>query len=194
LRLFIQVATLSAQTGLSADKIKLIYNGGVMKNMSLPLAGYGLKDGSMIVLVGSNDPPASGVMGAVREQQVKKKKEEIPTTEDGLVEFLAGKRRFVEEMKPELDTFEKDCQTYLSASQAGAEEQSSASVPTWQKLQQAHARITEILLQHLLKLDGIEIQSSMSRARAERKEAVRVVQREMDSADAVWAKVRDQKS
>jgi len=164
-----------------------------MKNMSLPLAGYGLKNGSMIVLVGSNDPPAAGVMGAVREQQVKKKKEEIPTTEEGLVEFLAGKRKSVEEMKPELDVFEKDCQAYLSSSEAGSEGQSTPA-PTWQKLQQAHARITEILLQHLLKLDGIEIQSSMTKARAERKEAVRVVQREMDWTDAVWAKVRDQKA
>lgn len=166
-----------------------------MKNMSLPLAGYGLKDGSMIVLVGSNDPPAAGVMGAVREQQVKKKKEEIPTTEEGLVEFLAGKRKFVEDMKPELDVFEKDCQAYLSPKgEATVDGSTPAQAPTWQKLQQAHARITEVLLQHLLKLDGIEIQSSMTKARAERKEAVRVVQREMDWTDAVWAKVRDQKA
>lgn len=162
-----------------------------MKNMSLPLAGYGLKDGSMIVLVGSNDPPVSGVMGAVRDQQVKKKKEEVPTTEEGLVEFLSGKRKFVEEMKPELVSFEKDCEAYLSKGEGATAEN---PVPTWQKLQQNHARITEILLQHLLKLDGIEIQSSMTKARAERKEAVKVVQREMDWTDAVWAKVRDQKA
>jgi hypothetical protein len=164
-----------------------------MKNMSMPLAGYGLKDGSMIVLVGSNDPPASGVMGAVREQQVKKKAEEVPTTEEGLVEFLSAKRVFVEEMKPELNAFEKDCQAFLSKSN-GEVQAEEIPVPTWQKLQQNHARLTEVLLQHLLKLDGIEIQSHMAKARAERKEAVKVVQREMDWTDAVWAKVRNQKA
>jgi hypothetical protein len=168
-----------------------------MKNMNLPLASYGLQDGSLIVLVGSNETvdQSKGVFGAVREQQNVKKKEEVPKTEDGLVEFLSGKRKIVEDMNDELIGFRQDCERYLQSKSASTSDEAAADptvpVQTWTKLQQAHARLTEILLQHLLKLDGIEIQSSMSTARAERKEAVRVVQREMDGLDAIWARVKE---
>lgn len=192
-----QVATLATQTGLPADKLKLIYNGGVMKNYNLPVAGYGLKNGSQIVLVGSNESNINDIIKAQQQgghkepQQIKKKKEEIPTTDQGLAEYLNKKKQFVDEMQPEIDLFESRSQEFLARSKQKPPPPSGDRPElTWTKLQMEHARLTEILLQHLLKLDGIDIDSSMTQARASRKDAVKTVQRAMDHVDTIWGPIK----
>jgi len=55
---------------------------------------------------------------------------------------------------------------------------------------QEHTRLSELLLQSLLRLDAIHTDGSWELARAERKGAVRVVQGLLDSLDGGWAKRR----
>jgi len=67
-------------------------------------------------------------------------------------------------IKPDIDTFLKD--------------------PTNQK---EHARLGELLLQTLLRLDGIVAEPAWEEARKERKFAVREVQDMLDTLDNAWA-------
>ncbi|KAG5727783.1 hypothetical protein E4T56_gene14733 [Termitomyces sp. T112] len=53
--------------------------------------------------------------------------------------------------------------------------------------QKEHTRLGELLLQALLRLDGIAAEPSWEHARKERKEAVREVQNMLDRLDNAWA-------
>ncbi|KAI8904170.1 hypothetical protein DFJ77DRAFT_480862 [Powellomyces hirtus] len=66
----------------------------------------------------------------------------------------------------------------------------SESTPSKQ-LRDLHAKAAEVLLQRLLKLDGVMCEPHMDRARAKRKEAVKYIQGQLDKIDALKEKVRD---
>ncbi|GLB37565.1 putative BAG domain containing protein [Lyophyllum shimeji] len=53
--------------------------------------------------------------------------------------------------------------------------------------QREHARLGELLLQSLLRLDGITAEPTWEQARRERKDAVREVQSMLDRLDNAWA-------
>ena len=55
-----------------------------------------------------------------------------------------------------------------------------------------HTRLGELLLQALLRLDAIAIDSTWSDARSERKGAVRVVQGVLDRLDKGWREAKEQ--
>ncbi|TPX55364.1 hypothetical protein PhCBS80983_g05379 [Powellomyces hirtus] len=59
------------------------------------------------------------------------------------------------------------------------------------QLRDLHAKAAEVLLQRLLKLDGVMCEPHMDRARAKRKEAVKYIQGQLDKIDALKEKVRD---
>jgi hypothetical protein len=50
-----------------------------------------------------------------------------------------------------------------------------------------------MLLQGLLKLDGITIPSEWTKARAVRKQGVKDVQRELDAVDESWRKIKEKR-
>lgn len=53
-------------------------------------------------------------------------------------------------------------------------------------LREQHAKLGELLLQALLRLDAINIESGWPDARAERKGAVKSVQGVLDRVDGAW--------
>jgi hypothetical protein len=184
---FLQIQTLSNQIGIPPTQLKLIHNGAVLKSSTSSIASCGIKNGSTLVVVGANSVPSSGTgegTAAAVPVQHKKKKEVVPTTDEGLVEFVAGKATIVDELQPQVDQFQRDVDAYL-ASKANPSA-ASDDVPTLTAIHQAHMKLSELLLQGLLKLDSIDVPSPFTKSRAARKEAVRKVQNALNLVDAGW--------
>ncbi|KXN68089.1 hypothetical protein CONCODRAFT_19225 [Conidiobolus coronatus NRRL 28638] len=59
----------------------------------------------------------------------------------------------------------------------------------WSKLEEKHARIGELLLQELFKLDGVEC-IDMPEVKDRRKLAVRNIQKLLTESDKTWDKVK----
>lgn len=236
----LQIETLSQHTSIPAAQLKLISNGAVLKNPALPLTSFGLRDGSAIVLVGADQavPAASssssgggvgGVGAGGAGTPAGKKKEVVPDTEPGLVEYIRGKTQLVDELREERERYMADVDVYCGVGAASASGSAptlddasrttpgkptsstlpstapshpapqsalpaapvpSPPTPTFTTLERSHARLSEILLQGLLALDGTTVPPDWTQARAARKEAVRSVQRGLDEVDEAWARCK----
>lgn len=186
----LQIQTLSNQIGIPPTQLKLISNGAVLKSSSASIASCGIKDGSTLVVVGSNSVPSSGTGEGVAKEpvQVKKKKEVIPTTDEGLVGYIGEKAGVVDELQGQVDEFQRDIDAYLASKTNPGK--ATADVPTLTAIHQAHMRLSELLLQGLLKLDSIDVPSSFAKSRAARKEAVRKVQNALNVVDGGWKKAK----
>jgi hypothetical protein len=57
---------------------------------------------------------------------------------------------------------------------------------SFEQLQREHARLSELLLKGLLDMDGVEIPSGWTEARAERKNGVKRLQGELTRVDDAW--------
>lgn len=117
-----------------------------------------------------------------------------------MVAYIREKKQFLEGLEKELEDFGHSASAYVTANVAhgpGHGQRSkrhshtdAPAPPTYEKLQMAHARLSELLLQGLLRLDGIDIPNEYSEARKERKEAIRSVQCRLDEVDRVWSEVK----
>ncbi|KAJ9127296.1 hypothetical protein QFC24_000703 [Naganishia onofrii] len=187
------IQTLSTQIGIPTSQIKLIYNGAVLKSSSSTIASCGIKDGSTLVVVGANSIPSSGTAdlsgssGSTVGVQQKKKKEVVPTTDEGLVEYVNAKVSIVDDLAKDVDDFQRNVNAYLASKKSGTTPSSTAEpVPTLTALHQTHMKLSEFLLQGLLKLDSIDVPSHFTQSRAARKEAVRKVQGALNIVDGAW--------
>ncbi|OCF36489.1 hypothetical protein I316_01738 [Kwoniella heveanensis BCC8398] len=183
------LATLSSQTSLPVDSLKLIYKGAVLKDPSLTITSYGLKEGSQLVLVGKGGdvpiapPPAGGASavagGAGAGVAKKKQKQPDTTSEPVLVEWIANLvQSLLNPLLPSIVTFIS--QTHPKATNR------PAHIPPFEVLQKEHARLSEMLLKALLELDGVDIPSGWADARKERKEGVKRIQGELNRVDEAW--------
>ncbi|KAJ9114221.1 hypothetical protein QFC22_005673 [Naganishia vaughanmartiniae] len=185
------IQTLSTQIGIPTSQIKLIYNGAVLKSSSSTIASCGIKDGSTLVVVGANSIPSSGTAdlsggGSTVGVQQKKKKEVVPTTDEGLVEYVNAKASIVDELAKDVEDFQQNVNAYLASKKSGATPSSGEPVPTLTALHQTHMKLSELLLQGLLRLDSIDVPSHFTLSRAARKEAVRKVQGALNIVDGGW--------
>jgi hypothetical protein len=170
------INTLTHQTGLDPSKVKLIYKGAVLKDPSLTISSYGITDDSTLVLIGSEDK-------VIPQQQTKviNKKNKQPETdsEDVLVDWIN------QLIHNTLDPLTASIATFKSQVDVNATNKPSV-IPPFEVLQKEHARLSEMLLRGLLDLDGVEIRSEWTRARAARKEGVKKVQGELTKVDEAW--------
>jgi hypothetical protein len=175
------LATLSTQTGLPADQLKLIYKGAVLKDQSLTLTSYGIKDEATLVLVGKGGEAPGGPLKAALPTGpgAKKNKQPDTSTESVLVEWI---HNLVSGL---LGPLQPSIVTFISHTDPKATNR-PAQTPAFEALQREHARLSEILLRGLLDLDGVEIQNGWAEARKERKEGVRRVQGELTRVDEAW--------
>ncbi|GMK59381.1 hypothetical protein CspeluHIS016_0703960 [Cutaneotrichosporon spelunceum] len=172
------VGTLSHQTGIPPDQIKLVYKGAVLKDSSLTISSYGIADGSTITMVGKEGPAPAPLPPP---QQVVKKKNKQPDTdsEPVLVDWI---RNLVAGV---VDPLEASIVTFVH--QAAPSSTNKPKVQqTFEVLQREHARLSELLLKGLLDMDGIEIPGGWTEARAERKNGVKRLQGELTRVDDAW--------
>jgi hypothetical protein len=183
------LTTLASQTSLPLDQLKLVYKGAVLKDPLLTLSSYGIKDGSILVLIGqsgsvpSGAPSSSSAPTPAPASAPKKKKQPETTSEPVLVSYIQSLvNGLLDPLRPSVATF---------VSQADPRSTNKpAHIPKFDLLQKEHARLSEMLLRGLLDLDGVEIPSGWNDARKERKEGVRVVQQMLNRIDEVWGERR----
>jgi hypothetical protein len=60
---------------------------------------------------------------------------------------------------------------------------------TQEKLKKSHLKVSELLLQILLKIDGVQCSTDLLKTK--RKECVKFIQSQLDQADAAKSKVED---
>ncbi|KAK0217895.1 hypothetical protein IW262DRAFT_1101156 [Armillaria fumosa] len=141
------------------DAFKLIYKGAIMKDDRAPLSAYHLKQSSSITLLPLHDTlPASSSIQNTEQTSLSNIQQELASIRQGLI--------------PSLNTFLDD----LPQKQ-----------PSMSALEKEHARLGELLLQSLLRLDAISTDGEWEDARRERKAAVKEVQALLDRLDDAWS-------
>lgn len=170
------IATLSAETSLSADQLKLVYKGAVLKDTALTLEQYGIQDGSLLVLVGKTEAPPSAPAAA---PTITKKKQPEPTSEPVLIDYINNiVSSLIDPLRPAIVTFISQVDPNST--------NKPAVIPKFEVLQKEHARLSESLLRGLLEMDGVEIPSAWGGARQARKDGVKRVQGELNKVDGAW--------
>lgn len=174
------LGTLSHQTGIPTEQLKLVYKGAVLKDPLLTLSSYGISDGANLTLVGKEGPAPSAPAPAAPQQVVKKKNKQPDTdSEQVLVDWIRGVvNGIVDPLAAAIVTF---------VHQANPDATNKPKVAqSFEALQREHARLSELLLRGLLDMDGVEIPSGWSEARLERKNGVKKLQGELTRVDDAW--------
>ncbi|KAF8555290.1 hypothetical protein OG21DRAFT_1411020 [Imleria badia] len=169
-------ADLAAYTHLPVGSFKLVYKGAVMKEDNAPLSTYKLKENSTIALIGGHTlaPETSPAFPSPKAPT-----STTPQTEEStILAIRAELERVRETLLPDVDAFVQALA--LSESESGPAE----STPT----PLDHTRLSELLLQSLLRLDALHVSGAdWPEARVQRKAAVREVQGVLDRLDGAWA-------
>ncbi|WWC89914.1 uncharacterized protein L201_004843 [Kwoniella dendrophila CBS 6074] len=184
------LATLSAQTSLPLDQLKLIYKGAVLKDSSLTISSYGIEDGSTLVLIGKGGdvPSAPSTSTSTNSSKAsssnniipKKNKQPETDQESVLVSWISN---LVENL---LNPLIPSIYTFISQTDPNATNKPK-HIPSFEILQKEHARLSELLLKALLDLDNIQItNSNWTEARQRRKLGVKKIQNELNKVDEAW--------
>ncbi|TRM69377.1 hypothetical protein BD626DRAFT_473878 [Schizophyllum amplum] len=161
--------TLSEYTHLPPNAFKLVHSGVVMKDDNAPISAYHLKPNSTIAIIGSADAPPSA------PAQQTKQAPPPPRSEQSTINQIQS------EMQTVRSTLARDLESLLySLPQYHAAGDAQAG------MNREHLRLGELLLQTLLRLDGINAEGEWQDARRERKESVREVQALLDRLDGAW--------
>ncbi|KAG1723608.1 uncharacterized protein EDB91DRAFT_1172433 [Suillus paluster] len=201
---------LAEYTHLPLDSFKLIHAGAVMKDDSAPLSAYKIRENSTIALIGGHSlPSAPTAVPSSRPSQPKVK--EPPTEQSTISAIRTELERVRATLAPDVDalisalaqsaaTTTSFSPTPESGSAPPQSFSSPAQVPPFpppyptpvsyssKPTSQDHARLSELLLQSLLRLDAMHLAGSdWPDARAERKAAVREVQGVLDRLDGAWS-------
>ncbi|KAI0268745.1 hypothetical protein BC834DRAFT_651609 [Gloeopeniophorella convolvens] len=154
--------TLSAHTSLPPNAFKLIYAGAIMKDDNAPLSSYNMRPDTTLLLLDSTPAAAPAPAPSAAPKP--------PKTEASTIETIQA------ELASVRGTLEPGVDAFLRTPTADAE----------------HTRLGELLLQALLRLDAINIESAWVDARRERKGAVRTVQGVLDRLDKGWREAKAQ--
>jgi len=157
---------LSDFSHIPETNIKLIYGGSTMKDDSATLSSYGIQAGSTVHMLGSAELPPS------RKAPPLPKEPPQRPTEPELIKKIQGEVSTVHSsLLPPLNTFLNELASFT---------------PPSKELEREHLRLGEMLLQSLLRLDGMAPEGSWDDARAQRKGAVREIQGYLDKLDDAW--------
>ncbi|CDZ98306.1 BCL2-associated athanogene-like proteins and related BAG family chaperone regulators [Phaffia rhodozyma] len=171
-------AHLAHQTHLPPKSFKIIFAGGIMSEDALSLSTYGIKHGSVLAIVG-NGKNAESEVGKVQKEKGRsagKSKKGGEESESDLV------RRIKMKVGDTRDTLGNRVIDFEKASIEGPV--LIPESPEHAQYSKEFTVLSEMLLQTLLWLDGIDCPSSYEEARKERKEGVKSVQGWLDRIDS----------
>ncbi|KAJ7497449.1 BAG domain-containing protein [Mycena latifolia] len=159
-------ASVAQHTHLPLDGFKLIHKGAVMKDDNAPISAYQLRQSSTIAVLEIGPPPAQPQQVPPPIPPPKHKSAAPARTEQAVISTIQAELANVRaELSPAVDT--------LLASAPGHPNPKTKE----------HIRLSELLLQSLLRLDAITTDGEWEAARRERKAAVKEVQALLDSLD-----------
>ncbi|KAN0062477.1 hypothetical protein ACQY0O_005008 [Thecaphora frezii] len=205
---------ISSITSIPYEQVKLIHSGLILKDDRSPLASYGIREGSRLILVGTAGgassegdkvgakAPAIGTMSIGEQKARAKKQREEDMSEQGLMGRI---QEAVDEAKnnlfPTVELVERSVRALpdgAAAADDGQEKAAETAAPavaeeggdllTPEQIASAHRRTSEMLLRQLLVLDGVQVNSETTRAA--RKQGVREVQGQLDRLDAAWTEAK----
>lgn len=156
------------------------------------MSTYKLKENATIALIGGDThgpeksvPGVSATKAAKTTMAATKSQTGAPKTEEGAILAIRAELEKVREtLVPDVDAFVK---ALAGPSSAGGSETTTTREPAPQtKLD--HTRLSELLLQSLLRLDALYVPGmDWPEARVQRKAAVREVQGVLDWLDGAWS-------
>lgn len=165
-------------TQLPPESFKLIHAGAVMKDDQALLSAYKIRENSTIALIGGHITPQ-----APAPYQPPSKAKEPPTEENMIGAIRAELDRVRATLAPDVDAFVLACSNPLAILET-AQDINPSKVPT----SLDHTRLSELLLQSLLRLDALHLPGAdWPDARQQRKAAVREVQGVLDRLDSAWS-------
>ncbi|KAG1767032.1 hypothetical protein EV702DRAFT_1148024 [Suillus placidus] len=200
---------LAEYTHLPLGSFKLIHAGAVMKDDSAPLTAYKIRENSTIALIGGHSLPSMPAPPSRPQPKVK----EPPTEKSTITAIRTELDRVRTTLVPDVDALVSalapsvaptvssptSAPTPTSGSAPAQSFSSTAQVPHFppphtmpasyssKPTSSDHTRLSELLLQSLLRLDAMHLAGSdWPEARAERKAAVREVQGVLDRLDGAW--------
>ncbi|KAJ3115696.1 BAG molecular chaperone regulator 1 [Phlyctochytrium bullatum] len=141
----------------------------MMKDMNATLATYGLKSGSKIMMIGEKP--------LTPEEASLKKLEEIMSHVHGTI-------------VPLIEEYSSKATLFIGAAATGGVD-GGDDVPTEKQVKFEHSRVGELLLQALLKIDGVNVPEGNDVVRLKRKECVREVNALLDRADGIKERVAE---
>ncbi|KAL1695469.1 hypothetical protein GGG16DRAFT_109136 [Schizophyllum commune] len=161
--------SIAEYTHLPPNAFKLVHSGVVMKDDNAPISAYHLKPNSTIAVIGTADAPPSA------PAQQAKPTPAPPRSEQSTINLIQS------EMQNVRSSLGRDLENLL-----GSLPQYHTAGDNKAFMDREHLRLGELLLQSLLRLDGINAESEWQDARRERKESVREVQGLLDRLDGAW--------
>ncbi|KAL5033956.1 hypothetical protein RTP6_001852 [Batrachochytrium dendrobatidis] len=182
---------LSQQSRVPAENIKLLSSGVVMLDMDAPLSFYGLGTGSKVMMLVDKRPKQNWGPSTTTTSPripppthpVLPKEPELPR-EERLFKLLNDQIEYTQTIiQPLFGAYKKHADDFL------LHDKSSSNTLTPKQLHDEYARISESLLQCLLKIDGVECESNETELRAKRREAVRLIQGQLDILDGLKEQV-----
>jgi len=179
--------SLAEFTQLPEHSFKLIHAGATMKDDNAPLSAYGIRENSLIVIIGGSSEPSPQAPYSSQH------------TNDAAHQYHSKhapqhktEASTVNQIKSELDqvrtTLWPSVDTLLSHISPPPQHSIEQQKPSAHALDQEHKRLSELLLQSLLRLDAITADGGWEEARRERKGAVKEVQGLLDRLDQGWEK------
>ncbi|KAG9316286.1 hypothetical protein JVU11DRAFT_2316 [Chiua virens] len=178
-------ADLAEYTQLPVGSFKLVYKGAVMKEDTAPLSTYNLTENATIFLIGGHTlAPEDGNVRPGQTAPVPKAKPVAPQTEEGtILAIRAELERVRATLVPDVDAF---VHALVPPSSEGEKGYGAAGYPV-PPTPLDHTRLSELLLQSLLRLDALHMPGvDWPEARVQRKTAVREVQGVLDRLDGAW--------
>ncbi|KAI0093169.1 hypothetical protein BDY19DRAFT_922461 [Irpex rosettiformis] len=178
---------LADYTQLPPHSFKLVHAGAVMKDDNAPISSYGITEKSKIAIIGGGENSIPSTKAApVR-----------PTQESTITIIRNELDKVRKTLAPDVDDFLGTLGAAPTTSSSAPPPQTGAkpklpSTPSKMGKQAdltlEHARLGELLLQSLLRLDAINAEGEWEEARKERKGAVKEVQSLLDRLDGAWKK------
>ena len=196
-------------TQLPEHSFKLIHAGAVMKDDNAPskypllavpsrtfllvcdsyfihhslVSAYGIKENSTLAVIGGGDNSVPDP-----KKSSKKTVPQQPRTQESTISQIRSEVDKVRQnLQPDVDTFLASLQsTPTQSAESPQPVQSTDTAKPKSELEQQHARLGELLLQSLLRLDAINADGEWEEARKERKGAVKEVQGLLDRLDGGW--------
>ncbi|KIK95118.1 hypothetical protein PAXRUDRAFT_827341 [Paxillus rubicundulus Ve08.2h10] len=196
-------ADLAEYTHLPPTSFKLIHAGAVMKDDSAPLSAYKIRENSTIALIGGHLIPETPSTITVPRPAPPKQK--APQTEESTVSAIRAELdRVRSTLVPDVHAFvialphlhpAAESTTLAAPSMPASGTSPTPDISSTSDLSSSpkpssleHTRLSELLLQSLLRLDALHMSGAdWPEARQQRKAAVREVQGILDRLDGAWA-------
>ncbi|EIN11959.1 hypothetical protein PUNSTDRAFT_99317 [Punctularia strigosozonata HHB-11173 SS5] len=153
-------------THLPTESFKLVHAGAVMKDDNAPILAYGIHDGSTISIIGGDT--------SEKDRHPHRQSEKSAPPE------RRTEQSTIAQIQSEMDNVRGSLLPGVDRLIAGLKALTSSTS------KQEHARLGELLLQSLLRLDAINSEGEWTEARKERKGAVKEVQGLLDRLDLAW--------